>query len=57
VGAHGLDLVRERRALLVVWDFLLGRKRFMDLRSGLPGASPDMLAQRLRELQEAGVIH
>jgi len=54
--AHGLDLVGERWALLVVRDLLLGPKRFVDLRSGLPGASPDMLTQRLRELQEAGVI-
>jgi DNA-binding HxlR family transcriptional regulator len=54
--AHGLDLVGERWALLVVRDLLLGPKRFVDLREGLPGASPDVLTQRLRELQEAGVI-
>jgi DNA-binding HxlR family transcriptional regulator len=54
--AHALDLVGERWALLVVRELLLGPKRFTDLRAGLPGASPDVLAQRLRELEEAGVL-
>ncbi|MER6950499.1 helix-turn-helix domain-containing protein [Nonomuraea sp. NPDC000554] len=35
---------------------LLGPKRFTDLRSGLPGASQNVLAQRLRELEESGVV-
>ncbi|MBF8185687.1 transcriptional regulator [Nonomuraea sp. K274] len=54
--AHGLDLIGERWALLVVRELLLGPKRFTDLRAGLPGASADVLTQRLRELQEAGVV-
>jgi DNA-binding HxlR family transcriptional regulator len=54
--AHGLDLVGERWALLVVRELLLGPKRFTDLRAGLPGASPNVLAQRLRELEETGVV-
>ncbi|MEV2267319.1 winged helix-turn-helix transcriptional regulator [Nonomuraea africana] len=54
--AHGLDLIGERWALLVVRELLLGPKRFTDLRAGLPGASADMLTQRLRELTEAGVV-
>jgi DNA-binding HxlR family transcriptional regulator/putative sterol carrier protein len=55
--AHALDLIGERWALLVVRDLLLGPKRFTDLLAGLPGASPDVLTQRLRELTEAGVVH
>ena len=55
--AHALDLVGERWALLVVRDLLLGPKRFTDLLTGLPGASPDVLTQRLRELTEVGVVH
>jgi DNA-binding HxlR family transcriptional regulator len=54
--AHALDLVGERWALLVVRDLLLGPKRFTDLLTGLPGASPGVLTQRLRELTEAGVL-
>jgi len=54
--ARGLDLVGERWALLVVRELLLGPKRFTDLRGGLPGASPNVLSQRLRDLEEAGVV-
>jgi DNA-binding HxlR family transcriptional regulator len=54
--AHGLDLVGERWALLVVRELLLGPKRYTDLRRGLPNASPNVLSERLRELERAGVI-
>jgi DNA-binding HxlR family transcriptional regulator len=53
--ARGLDLVGERWALLVVRELLLGPKRYTDLRRGLPKASPNVLAQRLDELEEAGI--
>jgi DNA-binding HxlR family transcriptional regulator len=55
-AAHALDLVGERWALLVVRELLLGPKRFTDLRAGLPNASPNVLAQRLRELERAGIV-
>ena len=55
--SHALDVIGERWALVVVRELLLGPKRFTDLRAGMPGASPDVLAQRLRQLQEAGVVH
>jgi putative sterol carrier protein len=35
---------------------MLGPKRFTDLRAGLPGVSPNVLAQRLRELESTGVV-
>jgi DNA-binding HxlR family transcriptional regulator len=54
--AHALDLVGERWALLVVRELLLGPKRFTDLRVGLPGISPNVLSQRLRELELVGVV-
>ena len=54
--AHALDLVGERWALLVVRELLLGSKRFTDLREGLPGASPNVLSQRLRELERDGLV-
>jgi DNA-binding HxlR family transcriptional regulator len=54
--AHALDLVGERWALLVVRELLLGPKRFTDLRAGLPNASPNVLSQRLRELEETTVV-
>jgi DNA-binding HxlR family transcriptional regulator len=55
--AYALDLVGERWALLVVRELLLGPKRFTDLRAGLPHASPNILSGRLRELEQAGVVH
>jgi DNA-binding HxlR family transcriptional regulator len=54
--AHGLELVGERWALLVVRELLLGPKRFTDLRRGLPLASPNALSDRLQELTAAGII-
>jgi DNA-binding HxlR family transcriptional regulator len=54
--ALGLDLIGERWALLVVRELLLGPLRFTDLRAGLPAASPNVLSQRLRELERAGVV-
>ena len=54
--ARALDTVGERWALLVVRELLLGPKRFTDLRAGLPHVGPDVLAQRLRELEGAGIV-
>jgi len=54
--ARALDIVGERWALLVIRELIHGPKRFTDLRAGLPRVGPDMLAARLRELEEAGVI-
>lgn len=55
--AYALDLVGERWALLIVRELLLGPKRFTDLRHGLPNASPNILSERLRELEQGGVVH
>jgi DNA-binding HxlR family transcriptional regulator len=55
-SAHGLDLIGERWALLVVRELLLGPKRFTDLRAGLPGISPNVLTQRLEELEAVSVV-
>ena len=54
--ARALDLVGERWALLVDAELLLGPKRFTDLRAGLPQVGPDVLSQRLRELEGAGIV-
>lgn len=50
-------MVGERWALLVVRELLLGGQRFSDLRRALPGASSNMLTDRLRELETHGVVH
>lgn len=55
-AAHALDLVGERWALLVVRELVLGPKRFTDLRTDLPGISPNVLSQRLHELEQVAVV-
>jgi DNA-binding HxlR family transcriptional regulator len=54
--ARALDVIGERWALLVVRELLLGPQRFSDLRRALPGASSNMLTDRLRELESHGVL-
>lgn len=55
-AAHALDLVGERWALLVARELMLGPRRFTDLRAGLPGISPNVLTQRLEELEKAAIV-
>jgi DNA-binding HxlR family transcriptional regulator len=54
--ARALDVVGERWALLVVRELLLGPQRFSDLRRALPGASSNLVTDRLHELQRSGVV-
>jgi len=54
--AHGLELIGERWALLVVRELMLGPKRFGDLKADLPGISANVLTHRLGELEGAGLL-
>ena len=54
--AYALDVVGERWTLLLVRELLTGPKRFTDLQSNLPGIGTNLLASRLRELEEAGLV-
>jgi DNA-binding HxlR family transcriptional regulator len=54
--ARALDLIGERWALMIVRELLFGPKRYSDLQSGLPNASPTVLSQRLRDLEQGEVI-
>jgi DNA-binding HxlR family transcriptional regulator len=55
--AKSLDVVGDRWTLLIVRELALrGACRYTDLRNGLPGIASNLLAQRLRELERAGVI-
>lgn len=54
--AHGLELIGERWALLVLRELMLGPRRFSDLRADLPGISANVLTQRLTELEERGLV-
>jgi DNA-binding HxlR family transcriptional regulator len=54
--ARALERVGDRWTLLVVRDLLGGPRRFTDLMARLGGITPKTLAQRLRELTEAGIV-
>jgi DNA-binding HxlR family transcriptional regulator len=54
--AKTLDIVGERWSLLVVRDLLRhGTRRFQDLQASL-GLAPGMLSERLKVLEEEGII-
>jgi DNA-binding HxlR family transcriptional regulator len=54
--AHALGLVGERWALLIVRELLQGPKRYTDLAANLPGIGTNILAARLRDLEESGLV-
>jgi DNA-binding HxlR family transcriptional regulator len=54
--ARALDVIGDRWALLVARELIFGPKRFVQLRNGLHGVSPNVLSQRLRDLEAAGVV-
>lgn len=54
--AHGLELIGERWALLVLRELMLGARRFSGLRADLPGISANVLSQRLTELETKGLV-
>lgn len=55
--AKSLDVVGDRWTLLIVRELAIqGACRYTDLRNGLPRIATNLLADRLRELEQAGVI-
>jgi DNA-binding HxlR family transcriptional regulator len=54
--ARALEQVGDRWSLLVIRDLLTGTKRFTDLMDRLGGITPKTLSQRLRELEDAGIV-
>jgi DNA-binding HxlR family transcriptional regulator len=54
--AIGLDILGERWTLLILRELLGGPRRYSDLRVELPGIATNLLAQRLRELEDNGLV-
>jgi DNA-binding HxlR family transcriptional regulator len=54
--AHALDTVGERWSLLVIRELVHGPLRYTDLLERLDGCGTNILAARLRGLEQAGVI-
>lgn len=56
IGAHALDLIGDRWALLIARELMLGPKRFGAIKVGLPGIATNMLTRRLEEMEAAGIL-
>jgi len=54
--ARGAEVFGERWTPLVVRELLCGSTRFNEIRRGVPRMSATLLAQRLRKLEEIGVV-
>jgi DNA-binding HxlR family transcriptional regulator len=55
--ARALDVIGDRWTLLIVRELLLqGPCRFTDVKNGLPGVASNLLSDRLRDLEDAGLI-
>jgi DNA-binding HxlR family transcriptional regulator len=53
-----MDVVSGKWKSLILWELdNYGKRRFGELRRGLPGVSEKMLTQHLREMEEDGLIH
>ena len=54
--AAGLDVVGDRWTLLICRELAQGDRRYTDLRNALDGIAPNLLSDRLRSLQDAGLV-
>jgi len=55
--AKALDVIGDRWSLLIVRELALRDAcRYTDLREGLPGIATNLLANRVRELEAAGIV-
>lgn len=54
--AHALDVIGERWTLLVIRELLTGPRRYKDLVQGLPSISTNLLSERLKSLEQQGVL-
>ncbi|WP_040588964.1 winged helix-turn-helix transcriptional regulator [Sciscionella marina] len=54
--ARALDVVGDRWNLLIVRQLLIAPARYRELLDGLPGVATNLLTDRLRDLETAGVI-
>jgi DNA-binding HxlR family transcriptional regulator len=55
--AKALDVVGDRWTLLIIRELLTqGPCRYTDLKSGLPGIATNLLSDRLRDLEAAGLV-
>jgi DNA-binding HxlR family transcriptional regulator len=54
--AAALDVLGDRWTLLILRELTMGERRFTDVKAALPGIAPNLLADRLRDLQRDGLV-
>jgi DNA-binding HxlR family transcriptional regulator len=54
--AMAAEVLSTRWTIVLLREMMAGSTRFNDLRRGVPRMSPALLSQRLKELEEAGVV-
>ncbi|BCJ26372.1 winged helix-turn-helix transcriptional regulator [Actinocatenispora sera] len=54
--ALGLDVLGDRWTLLILRELVGGPRRYGDIRAELPGIATNLLAERLREMTDAGLV-
>src|SRR5687767_6432977 len=54
--AYALDQIGERWTLLIVRELIAGPRRFKDLMDGLPGISTNLLSERLKSMEQQGLL-
>jgi len=52
-----LELIGGKYKALILWHLSDGTLRFSQLRKAIPNATPKMLTQQLRELEDQQIIH
>ena len=54
--AMAAEVLCTRWTMVLLRELLAGSSRFNDLRRGVPKMSPTLMAQRLRDLEQAGIV-
>jgi DNA-binding HxlR family transcriptional regulator len=54
--AMAAEILCTRWTVVLLRELIAGSTRFNDLRRGVPRMSPALLSQRLKELEEAGIV-
>jgi len=54
--AYALDIIGERWTLLIIRELIAGPRRFTDLMAGLPSISTNLLSERLKHLEQQGIL-
>ena len=55
--AHTMKIIGSKWTMLILYNLCAGTKRFGELQKALEGISPKTLAERLKQLEEDGIVN